>query len=437
MAIFDLIQKLNEQNQQIADAVRAKDEKKAREIAQKNENPLVALSGLLWDANLPFSFSTSKNAEIMAVKSGSNPYSAAEMSDGERNALLLAAEVLTVPSETLILIDEPELHVHRSIISPLLSGLFAKRPDCVFVVSTHEVMLPLDNRMSKILLLRSCTYENGAVVSWEADLVDSALEIDEDLKKDILGARKAVIFVEGAQGSLDMPLYSLIFPNTSVIPKGSCREAEHAATSIRSSTQLHWLKAFAIVDNDGRATTDVEKLNQCGVYPIQAYSVESIYYDLRILEQVAKKWQKLTGVDHQTLMEEAKAKGIQAIKEAKEHLSRRSAERKLRNEFLKHLPNKKTSFDKPLEVFIDTQGVLANELQILNDLIDHGDLTAIIRSYPIRESKFRATITASIGFKSRNDYEKAVMQLLKEDSKMLEYVKGLLGGLPEAVIALQ
>ena len=78
----------------------------------------------------------------MASKSGSDSYSVAEMSDGERNALLLAAEVLTVPSGTLILIDEPELHLHRSIISSLLTGLFSNRSDCMFVISTHEVMLP-------------------------------------------------------------------------------------------------------------------------------------------------------------------------------------------------------------------------------------------------------------------------------------------------------
>ena len=245
-----------------------------------------------------------------------------------------------------------------------------------------------------------------------------------------------VIFVEGDEGSLDLPLYSLLFPNVSVIPKGSCREVEHAATSIRSSSQLHWLRAFAIVDNDGRATTDVEQLNQSGVYPIQSYSVESIYYDLMILEKLAERWEALTGVDHQTRIKEAKMAGIRAVTEAKEHLSHRSAERKLRNEFLKHLPNKKnTNFDKPLKVCIDAQNILANERQNLNDAIDHGDLATIVRSYPIRESKFPADIAASFGFNSRKDYEKAVIQLLKDDSNMFEYVKGLLGGLPEAVMA--
>ena len=164
-AIFDLIQKRSHLSQDIADAFRAGDKARGQELIKRDEDPLVALSGLLSNANLPFEFSVDRNATIVATKSGLGPYSAAEMSDGERNALLLAAEVLTVPADTLILIDEPEQHLHRSIVSPLLNGLFSKRPDCMFVVSTHELTLPPDNPASKILLVRSCTYQGGTAVA--------------------------------------------------------------------------------------------------------------------------------------------------------------------------------------------------------------------------------------------------------------------------------
>ena len=130
-AIFDLIQKRSQLNQAIVDAFRGGEKIRGQKLIEKDEDPLVTLSGLLTTANLPFEFSIDENGTIVATKSGSNRFSTAEMSDGERNALLLAAEVLTVPSDTLILIDEPEQHLHRSIVSPLLSGLFAKRPDCI------------------------------------------------------------------------------------------------------------------------------------------------------------------------------------------------------------------------------------------------------------------------------------------------------------------
>ena len=128
MAIFDLIHKRSQLSQEIADAFRAGDKARGQELIERDEDPLVALSGLLTNANLLFEFSVDRNATIVVTKAGLEPYSVAEMSDGERNALLLAEEVLTVPADTLILIDEPVQHLHRSIVSPLLNGLFSKRP---------------------------------------------------------------------------------------------------------------------------------------------------------------------------------------------------------------------------------------------------------------------------------------------------------------------
>ena len=85
-AIFDLIQKRTQQNQELADAFRAGDQARGQELLERDEDPFVTLSGLLTNANLPFDFSVDRNATIVATKSGIGPYSAAEMSDGERNA---------------------------------------------------------------------------------------------------------------------------------------------------------------------------------------------------------------------------------------------------------------------------------------------------------------------------------------------------------------
>ena len=109
--------------------------------------------------------------KIVARKNGGNGYSVAELSDGERNAFLIAADVLTAKPGTLILIDEPERHLHRSIISPLLKLLFDRRNDCAFIVSTHELMLPLDTPKASTLLMRSCEYQGqtcgrGPLTCW-------------------------------------------------------------------------------------------------------------------------------------------------------------------------------------------------------------------------------------------------------------------------------
>ena len=144
IAIYDLIDAENVRARSIADAVDGDNIDLAKTLSKKDA-PIKIINDLLRLSNIPIEISVRQNEQVIASKSGGSPYSIAELSDGERNALLIAANVLTVKQGTFVLIDEPERHLHRSIISPLLTLLFAKRPDCAFIVSTHDVMLPVDN----------------------------------------------------------------------------------------------------------------------------------------------------------------------------------------------------------------------------------------------------------------------------------------------------
>jgi len=310
MAIYDLIDAENVRARSIAGAVDASDMDLAKTLSQEDA-PIKVINELLRLSNLPIQISVHENDKVVARKSGGDPYSIAQLSDGERNALLVAADVLTVKPGTLVLIDEPERHLHRSIISPLLTLLFEKRRDCAFVVSTHEVMLPLDNPSARTLLLRECIYSGSDVSAWEADLVGPTAEIDDDIKRDILGGRRKLLFVEGTEQSLDKPLYSLVFPSVSIIPKSSCRDVENAVVGIRGASDLHWLHAFGIVDNDRRTQGDIDVLKAKGVYPLSVFSVESIYYHPEVQRRVAERHAVVTGEDA-TRLANAKSSAILA-----------------------------------------------------------------------------------------------------------------------------
>ena len=231
----------------------------------------------------------------------------AQLSDGERNAFLLAADVLTAKPGTLLLIDEPERHLHRSIISPLLKLLFDKRKDCTFIVSTHELMLPLDTPLASTLLVRGCVFDGQGVKSWTLDMLKPGAPIDEDLKRDLIGSRRKIIFVEGTAKSLDVPLYSLLFPQVSAVPKEGCRDVEHAVRGLRGVEDMHWVRAWGIVDNDQRSTDDIARLRAAGVWALSHYSVELLYYHPMIIEQVAQRQAALTGADAEALSKAALA----------------------------------------------------------------------------------------------------------------------------------
>jgi ABC-type lipoprotein export system ATPase subunit len=139
IAIYDLVDAQNVLSRKIADAVYGKDIDLAENLA-KADAPIKVINDLLSLSNIPIEITLEQNNEIYATQSGGTKYGIAELSDGERNAILMAANILTVPKGTLLLIDEPERHLHRSIISPLLTHLFARRPDCAFIVSTHDAI---------------------------------------------------------------------------------------------------------------------------------------------------------------------------------------------------------------------------------------------------------------------------------------------------------
>lgn len=429
IAIYNLIEAQNSRARTIAEAADCGDIELVKTLA-KPDAPIKMINELLRLSNMNIEISIVKGEQVRAKKSSSAPYSIAELSDGERNFLLIASTVLTAKSGSLLLIDEPERHLHRSIISSLLNLLFAKRVDCAFIVSTHEVMLPIDNPGASTLLIRGCTYSNSLATTWDADLVPPGSEIDDDIQKDILGARRKLLFIEGTEKSLDKPLYGLIFPNVSVIAKSSCRDVEHAVSGIRDSSSLHWVQAFGIIDNDRRTQEEVNELKARGIYATAVFSVESIYYHPEIQLRVSKRHAAITGEDPLILVANAKSAAVAAVIPHIQRLSGRAVEKSLRREIFQHLPKgRDIATSKPINISIDVASAVSAERTRFQNAIDVSDLSMIMTQYPIRETPCLLAIANKLGFQSREQYEKAVRKLMIDDSEALIFARSLFGTL--------
>lgn len=432
LAIYDLIDADTTLERAIAALVRANNIEGALEKA-KTPAPVQVINELMRLSNIPIEISLEERQKVVARRSGSAPYSVAELSDGERSAFLIAADVLTAASGSLVIIDEPERHLHRSIISPLLSLLFARRKDCAFVVSTHEVMLPVHNPGAQTLLLRSCRYEGSTPSGWQADFLPPDASIDDELKRDILGARHKIILVEGTQESLDAPIYSLLFPQVSVIPKASCRDVEHAVRALRDSGETHWVSAWGIVDNDQRSADDVARLRVHGVFALTHFSVEALYFHPRMIELIAQRKASLTGANAQTLLGNAVQAAIAAAVEQRDHLILKSVERSVRREIFDTLPSREDIKTKQEIVFrVDVNALRSAEEHRFNALVKANDYDGLLQRYPLRESAAFACIPNRIGF-SRTDYEAAVLMVLKDNTAALNFLRGLFGDLADEV----
>lgn len=99
IAIYDLVDAENARARAVTRAVDEGNVDDARRIA-KQDAPIKVINELLRISNIPIEISVEEDNQLLARKSGSAPYSIAELSDGERNALLIASSVLTAKPGT-------------------------------------------------------------------------------------------------------------------------------------------------------------------------------------------------------------------------------------------------------------------------------------------------------------------------------------------------
>jgi ABC-type cobalamin/Fe3+-siderophores transport system ATPase subunit len=432
LSIFNLINSENVRARNIANAVDIDNIQQAKNLSTK-QAPLQDINELLALSNISIEITLGKDEQLFASKNGGELYSIAELSDGERNALLICSDVLTTEPNQLIILDEPERHLHRSIISPLLTSLFNKRKDCVFVISTHDIFLPIDHNESSVLLIRDCTWNNKNIKDWDADLISKTDEIPNETKLSILGAKRKILFVEGESTSLDKQIYQLIFPELSVVPKGSCKDVERAVEGVRGTEKLHWINVLGLIDADDRTPEQLQSLKEKGVVALQSYSVESLYYRTEIIEKIAERFADISGKSKDELYINATSKIIENLTLHKDRLCSRLCEKKIRNIAMSNLPRHQNILNKEqFQLNIDLNDEFEKEEAIFNDFIQTQNLNGLISRYPIRETPVINGIVGGLEL-NKDTYESAVRKLIIDDSTTKSFYRKLLGKLTDLI----
>ena len=111
----------------------------------------------------------------------------------------------------------------------------------------------------------------------------------------------------GRVRSLDLPLYGALFPDLSVIPKGSCEEVVRAVKGLRGSYEHHHVEAIGLIDRDDCTQDQVNELVLDGVFALDVCSVESLYYCSDAIDAVVRRQAESLGCDPQAMIEAAAA----------------------------------------------------------------------------------------------------------------------------------
>lgn len=228
----------------------------------------------IWNRIFPQRQLEIKDSKFYAVfneENGEKRYPANQMSDGERAVLYLSSQVLCVPENKILIIDEPEIHLHKSIMNHLWMVLEQYRPDCLFLYITHDTEFAALHNCAEKLWIREY---NGK--SWRFEKIEND-DLPEELLLNILGARKSVLFVEGDKNSYDTKLYTLLYPNCHVVPCGSCTQVIARTKAFNNNSSLHRCKVYGIIDRDFRTEYEIEKYAKDSIFTIDVAEVENLF----------------------------------------------------------------------------------------------------------------------------------------------------------------
>ena len=229
----------------------------------------------IWNELLPKRKINMENNNVYAQKDN-DKYHAKEMSDGERVMLYMICQALILPKNSIIIIDEPELHIHKAIVKKLWDRLEEERPDCIFMYITHDLDFAASRNTNEILWVKNYDGTN-----WEYEFLNT-LEFEtlsEELLYEIIGTRKKILFVEGERNSYDYALYSEYFMEKGyhIIPCDGCNDVVRIYKAKRVYEKLNSIEAYCLIDRDFRTDSEIAALEADGVAFLNVAEVENLF----------------------------------------------------------------------------------------------------------------------------------------------------------------
>jgi len=378
--------------------------------AAKESDPIVQINQIFQSIGLGLVVSVDRDANYNVTKIGrDDSFGIDKMSDGERAALILISTVILAGQGQTITVDEPERHMHRSVSSPLLRELFRRRSDLIWIVVTHDVALLRDFSDAKLLVLYDF---DGA--GWRFDLLESTHELPDEMVDAIYGAREKVLFVEGDdERSLDQPLYQILFPDTTIKPRGSCNEVQRSVEALNSVGSLNSMEARGLVDADNR--NDEASLSNAGIAVLGVYAIESLYFHPLVVTAVAEIQGKSEEVER--LLAAACA---EVSDEYIQVCANNCAERALRAQIRRNLP-RLADLNESEGVFrIDLTDINAIGGELLSQMTaakTAQDWAGLVRLVRIKGTQAPRLIVDTLGL-TRNGYAEHARRVIAVDERV-------------------
>jgi ABC-type molybdenum transport system ATPase subunit/photorepair protein PhrA len=397
------------------------------QLNQKNiteEEAITVLSETLsiWNELISNKQLTRDGLKIIVYKNESF-FSLSKLSEGERSILYIIGQCLFSPHNSIIIIDEPDLHIHKSILPELFDKIESKRIDCAFIYITHDIDF-ITSRIAEKYVIKEFNRVNDSMNDdkWEILKIEENDDIPEDILNLIVGSRKPILFVEGEKDtkSLDR-IYQSVYPKFKVILSGNCTEVINRTKAGNKLGEHHRLKCFGLIDADGKTQKELDALKKESIHALPVAIIENVF----LFPDVARILYQIIG-DLKSFEEETFI--VKSIEWLKVNLDwqAKTAKEKIRYFLDSKINNlsKKDDFEiNPIE--IDIKNILEETTNEWDNVMSEDDsIDKLMRLLKLNRYKhFLGAFAKEIGLQNQNALE---LRILQNSDKLSEELKGIL-----------
>ena len=366
-----------------------------------------------------------KGSLMFSTTSGEDLITTHRLSQGEKAVLYYLGATLYAMRDAVIFIDSPQLFVHPSIIGNLWNTIEDLRPDCTFVYnSVDEDFVSTRTNNTSIWVKR---YDSQCR-AWDYEILAPG-SLSDELMVEFAGSRRPVLFIEGdIRHSIDMRLYSLVFPDMIVRPVGSCNKVIETTRSFNDQRAMHHLRSVGIVDRDRRTDQEVEYLRNKSIMVPDVAEIENIF----LLPGVIKVMAKLRGRDAGKVIRRVEREVMRMFKRMSEEQALQHVRHRVKREVECKI-DARFSCITALETHL--RG-LVNKLQprrqynLLREqfavMCRDNDYESVLRVFNHKPMLSDSAVAQQLGFRSKDDYISGVLDTLKSSGPHSEQLRAVI-----------
>lgn len=244
-----------------------------------------------------------KNQTLYFTLDG-NRYPLSVLSSGEREVVNIAFDFLMRdPTDSIVVFDEPELHLHPELSYKLLHALRngGLRNQFIFVTHSPDIITASLEHSVVFIGPPKGPGVNQAVMVREDDKTNEALRlIGQSIGIVSLGRR--IVLIEGGQTSLDKQTYGAIlknrFPKLVLVPSGGrgLLRTFHTVVDEVLTKTLWGVEFFMLCDRDalplGNDAAGLEAKASGRLRVLRRYHLENYFLDENVLAKLFADWEQ-------------------------------------------------------------------------------------------------------------------------------------------------